>query len=696
MLTVKKAQQIGFSFTKDLIIVGLDGIVSNDTTGGSGTGTTISYSIDNTSVATIDANGYLNLISTGTAIITATKAGDNNYLATSATYMLKVTKPLTTLGIKNIKFDWQDFATATHHYRLQSDLGGTGYVDASTIGFVVLPNSTNITQTNVRADISLHRYVPLVNGPKYQVEACDAGNTCSDDPVAKASLSNDDLNKLIGFFKASNTGANDQFGNSVSLSDDGNTLAVGAHLEDSNSTGVGRAESSNNADESGAVYIFTRSTVTATWSQQAYIKASNADRFGKDRFGFSLSISDDGNTLAVGAPGEDSNSTGVNGLEENNLSSAGAAYLFIRDNNSQWTQKAYIKASNTGRSDQFGKSLSLSGDGNTLAVGAWQEDSNSTGVNSDEQNNNSAGDSGAVYVFAHSTVTETWSQQAYIKASNTDILSFGGDLFGSSVSISDDGNTLAVSAHSEDSSATGVDGEQNNNDSDDSGAVYIFTRINGTWSQQAYIKTSDTDAFDQFGSSVSLSGDGNTLAVGAIGEDSSATGVGGAQGNLKTGYEAGAVYVFTRSSDNWSQQAYIKASNTGEQDQFGKSVSLSDDGNTLAVSAWREDSNAKGVDGNQDDSDNGSDSGATYVFTRSGEDWSQQAYIKASNTGAGDGFDDAAIGRLSDDFGRTPVSLSGDGNTLAVGAPFEDSNSTGVSAVQNNDDSSNSGAVYLY
>ena len=85
----------------------------------------------------------------------------------------------------------------------------------------------------------------------------------------------------------------------------------------------------------------------------------------------------------------------------------------------------------------------------------------------------------------------------------------------------------------------------------------------------------------------------------------------------------------------WSQQAYIKASNTGGGDEFGRSVAISD--NTLMVGAIGEDSNATGINGDQ--SDNlALDSGAVYVFTRSGTVWSQQAYVKASNTGGGDVF----------------------------------------------------------
>ena len=178
--------------------------------------------------------------------------------------------------------------------------------------------------------------------------------------------------------------------------------------------------------------------------------------------------------------------------------------------------------------------------------------------------------------------------------------------------------------------------------------------------------------------SVSLSGDGNSLAVGAIDEDSNATGIGGAQNNNST--DTGAVYVFSRSGSTWQQQAYIKASNSGADDEFGYSVSLSGDGNSLAVGARYEDSNAKGVGGTQDGGSD--DSGAVYFFTRSGSTWQQQAYIKASNTGAGD------------EFGFS-VSLSADGNSLAVGANNEDSNAKGVGGTQGGG-ADNSGAVYLY
>jgi hypothetical protein len=266
---------------------------------------------------------------------------------------------------------------------------------------------------------------------------------------------------------------------------------------------------------------------------------------------------------------------------------------------------AYIKASNTGAYDSFGYSVAMSADGNTMAVGAYLEDSKATGIAGD-QADNSANGSGAVYLFTRSG--GAWSQEAYIKGSNTG----AGDGFGSSVALSGDGSTLAVGAYGEASKATGIGGDQADNSATASGAVYLFTRSGGAWSQEAYIKASNTDAVDYFGVRVALSGDGSTLAVGAYLEDSKATGIAGDQAD-NSANGSGAVYLFTRSGGAWSQEAYIKASNTGTNDYFGWSVALSGDGSTLAVGAYGEASNATGIGGNQADN-SAIESGAVYVY----------------------------------------------------------------------------------
>ncbi len=335
--------------------------------------------------------------------------------------------------------------------------------------------------------------------------------------------------------------------------------------------------------------------------------------------------------------------------------------------------QAYVKASNTGDFDQFGISVALSADGNTLAVGAPAEASSSVGIGSTP--NELAFQAGAVYVFTRTA--GTWSQQAYVKASNTG----AGDQFGTSVSLSADGNTLAVGASGEASSTTGI-GSTPNELAFQAGAVYVYTRdTGGTWSQQAYVKASNTGAGDHFGNSVALSADGNTLAVGASGEDSSSTGIGSTPNESAS--SAGAVYVYTRDTGGtWSQQAYVKASNSGAGDQFGTSVSLSGDGDTLAVGASLEASAATGIDGNQADN-TAADAGAVYVFTRDLVGvWSQQVYVKASNTGAGDRF-------------GTSAALSSDGNTLAVGATGEDSSATGIGGNQADNSAVGAGAVYV-
>jgi hypothetical protein len=326
-------------------------------------------------------------------------------------------------------------------------------------------------------------------------------------------------------------------------------------------------------------------------------------------------------------------------------------------------QQVYLKASNTDKHDEFGGVVAVSGD--TVVVGARNEDSNAFGVGGNPFDN-SALDAGAVYVIRR--VGAIWHQQAYLKASNTET----GDNFGISVAIS--GDTIVVGAYSEDSSATGVNGVQWNNDAQLSGAAYVFVRNGTTWSQQAYLKASNTGP-DMFGWSVAVSGD--TIVVGAPYESSSATGVDGDESN-DAAEGAGAAYVFVRNGATWSQQAYLKASNTGLGDGFGSDVRVS--GDTVVVAAPYEDSSSAGVEG--DGRNDGADgAGAAYVFVRNGTTWSQQAYLKASNTGTGDQF-------------GTGLAISGD--TIVVGAVFEDSSATGVDEDQSDDSAEWAGAAYVF
>jgi hypothetical protein len=334
------------------------------------------------------------------------------------------------------------------------------------------------------------------------------------------------------YIKASNTEAADWFGIAVTLSGDGNTLAVGAPREASAATGIGGNEGDNGAVQAGAVYVFTRNG--ATWAQQAYVKASNTGAV--DLFGISVALSGDGNTLAVGATGEASAATGIGGDQtDNTAASAGAVYVFTRSG-AIWTQQVYAKASNTDAGDAFGTSVALSENGSTLAVGAPGEASAATGIDGNQADNTALG-AGAVYVLARSGTF--WAQQAYVKASNAG----ASDQFGTSVALSGSGSTLAVGARFESSAATGLDGNQADDSASGAGAVYVFVRSGAAWAQQSYVKASNTGAADGFGKPVTLSGDGNILAAAAVGESSAATGIGGNQAD-NSAANAGAVYAF--------------------------------------------------------------------------------------------------------------------------------------------------------
>jgi len=558
---------------------------------------------------------------------------------------------LDTSQMKTFEFRWDSVDGATHYTLWENIDGKSGFVQVSP---AIQPEENTFALS-----------VPLFarTDAQYVLKTCKP-IACVDSSAVGISSN---LVESIGYFKASNTDADDQFGTSVALSKDGKTLAVSAIHEDSDSQGVD-GPNNNDGDNTGAVYVFINQD--GDWRQQAYIKADNADN--KDQFGTSIALSADGNRLAVGAKYEDSDAKGINGDGSNNSrAKSGAVYIFERDSDAVWAQHSYIKASDPGEEDEFGWQVTLSDDGATLAVAAIEEDSNATGVDGDETNDTNAG-AGAVYVFALSN--QQWTQQAYIKATNTD----AEDEFGYALDLSGDGNILAVGSKGEAS-----DGDQTNNLIPNSGAAYIYTRVGLNWTSTSYIKASNIGQADKFGSSISLSQDGMTLSVGAFGEGSSSTGVAGDQlDNSAT--QSGAVYIFGFDGLSWQQEAYIKASeSTDVLDSFGISSALSDDGTQLVVGAYFEDSSSVGLEGNQ--GDNSSEkSGAVYSYYKDSNGfWTEGAYVKAPNTDT------------DDRFGRS-LALSGDGSTLAVSSVEEQSSATGIGGNIEDNSMNKSGAVYLY
>ncbi len=292
-------------------------------------------------------------------------------------------------------------------------------------------------------------------------------------------------------------------------------------------------------------------------------KLTASDRLSNDYFGYSVAISGDGTYIVVGAWLKD----------VSNKSNAGAAYVFIRSNNS-WTQQAKLIASDAADSDMLGTSVSISGDGTYVIVGAAGVD---IGVNTG---------TGAAYIFSRSGAT--WTQQAKLIASDA----ADSDMLGTSVSITTDGVYAAIGA-----------GGFNNH----KGAAYVFMRTGVTWTQQAKLIASDAAAGWYFGEdSIAISVDGTYIIVGV-------------RGSSSTTNVQGCAYIFSRSGTTWTQQAKIEGLGVATDGQFGKSVSISNTGTYAIVGAWEDDISTKDRQG------------SAYVFIRSGTTWSQQAKLTASD-----------------------------------------------------------------
>jgi hypothetical protein len=365
--------------------------------------------------------------------------------------------------------------------------------------------------------------------------------------------------------------------------------------------------------------VIRKSPATAKgYSQQAELTGSATM---KDGFGSSVALSTGGSTALVGT-------LSLNGF-------AGVVSVFTL-RGGIWSQTSELTASGTAAEDDFGWSVALSAAGNIALVGM-------PGYNSF---------AGAVYVFT--LRGGTWSRTGELTASDA----AAHDQFGSSVALSEGGNTALVGAPGRNSMA---------------GAGYVFTLRGGTWSQTGELTASHAAAYDQFGNSVALSAAGSTAVVGADRHNSayvfalrggtwsrtgeltasgtaagdafgwsvalSAAGSTALVGAFEHDKDAGAGYVFTLRGGTWSQAGELTASDTAPNNQFGASVALSAAGSTALIGAVGHDK----------------DAGAGYVFTLRGGTWSQAGELTASDT-------------ASDNQFGSSVALSAGGGTALIGA----------------------------
>ena len=366
--------------------------------------------------------------------------------------------------------------------------------------------------------------------------------------------------------------ARDQSGLTVSLSSDSSIVAIGAPLNDGNGINSGQVR----------VYKY----ISGTWTQ---IGSDIDGEAAGDESGWAVSLSSNGSTVAIGAMYNAGNGTD-------------AGQVRVYENISgTWTQiGSDIDGEAAG--DQSGTSVALSSDGSIVAIGAHYNDGNGT----------SAG-----HVRVYENVSGTWTQIGSDIDGET-----AGDVSGNDVSFNASGTTVAIGA------------PRNSGNGTDAGHVRVYENVSGTWTQMG----SDIDgeaAGDQFGHSVSLSSNGDTIAIGGHANDGNGT-------------DAGHVRIYKSVSGTWTQMGSdIDGEAAG--DQSGGSVSLSGDGSTVAIGGAR-------------NNGNGTEAGHVRIYKSVSGAWTKM----------GSDIDGEAAGDQSGYL--ESVSLSSDGSTVAIGAKFNDGN----------------------
>lgn len=444
----------------------------------------------------------------------------------------------------------------------------------------------------------------------------------------------------VTFLKPGEPKINLGFGKKIAMS--GNQAVVGAD----------NAESFR-----GRAYVLEVNPEDGEWRHILTLTADPRNDGGNtdfDAFGTSVAIS--GNTIAVGCPGDDSNGDPA----DTSLSGSGAVYIFVHEGGS-WQQQAYLKAAQPVFNSGFGSQVAMDGDTLAVATGEFYETNEKSG-------------SGRVHIFQRTD--SNWTQIQVLDSPYPD----SETRFAGALAL--EGNLLAVGVPMDGSSASGIGGDSTSKNAVRSGAAWIYENVDGTWTQDAYVKASNTHARAEFGAAIAISS--GRILVGSPGEKSRGVGVNGDQSpDLIQSPDFGAAYVFAKSdSVDWQQQVYLKApdrnhqANTFINDRFGGSLAIS--GNVILIGAEGDDNPTRGINGDLAGV-GASASGAAHLF-RFADDtgWRYTDFIKASNADS------------SDAFGRT-VAMSG--AYALVGAPGESSRSH---LTPEDNSIRSTGAIYAY
>lgn len=548
--------------------------------------------------------------------------------------------------IKTFSFAWSAVPGATV-YRLIEDIDGPAGPQAGRL-IAELPAD--------RLSFSTEVFLPDRINASYQVQACN-GTGCTESAPAGIV----DIDRGIGFFKASQVAPEDQFGASLALSADGQLFAVGVPGENGANGGIDSAfaEIIGESDPTvGAVHVFRRSD--GIWVRDTYIKPDPAQRRG--RFGASLALAGDaqGYTLLVGAPEDSSGGQGVNATPDPDgtltpvVAGSGAAYVFERAANGSWSQSTFIKSQTPLEDARFGHAVSLSQDRQWAAVGQPR-----------------VPDGG--WVLLYQRQPGGWVLRQALQGSNTET----DDDFGGALQLDANGETLVVGAEGEDGASLSETGNAASDDDtvESAGAVYVFRRNGGiTWQQAAYLKSPQRGGSHWFGMSLALSSAGNLLVVGEPGAI------------VGAGPVLGRAHVFSLAGSNWLHELDFISPLGVADGAFGMSVALAADadGATLVIGDPYESTAGSGLTAAPAPDGATVSSGSAFVYRRQGAGaWSAPVPVKAPNN-------------QSDLWFGSSVALSANRGTLAVYGR-DNSGLTGIGATPTMDTSvPQSGAVYLY
>lgn len=333
--------------------------------------------------------------------------------------------------------------------------------------------------------------------------------------------------------------SNLDIGDAVAISDDGQTIAFSVQGDRSTATTVNGDQNDDSAgSDRGAIWVYAKDG-SGNWVPEAYLKRSYPDG---DGFGDPLDMSGDGSTIVAGIGFEDSCDSKINGTQANDgCSNTGAALVFEKDpGTGVWSESTFLKPSNIFQTDLvYGWDVSISKDGSTIAVGAYADDSLMSGIDPVGMTND-GNNVGSVYVYRKEL--GTWVEDAYIKPKQ----SLTGQKFGDAVTLDGDGDTLVVGSVGDRGDGAGIEADQPDGTTYNSGAVYVYKKRNSVWSLQSYMKAPNPDQDDRFGSEVAVSFDGGTIFVQAPEEDGPdfGGGIDNPQYSDNSGADNGAVYIY--------------------------------------------------------------------------------------------------------------------------------------------------------